>query len=48
MSDNLDKCRECIVDEHEDLINDLVRNIEENKMRELTVVHTEVRNRLQK
>lgn len=48
MSDNLDKCRECIVDEHKDLINDLVRNIEENRMRELTVVHTEVRNRLQK
>jgi len=48
MSDDLDKCRDCIVNEHEEVIREIVSNIESNKLRELTVVHTEVRNRLHK
>lgn len=48
MSNDLDKCRDCIVNEHEDVINDIVESINKNRLRELTVVHTEVRNRLHK
>lgn len=46
MSAELEKCRECVVEQHEEVITALVDNIESNKKRELNVIHTEVRNRI--
>lgn len=48
LSDELEKCRECILEEHDELIEDLVSSIESNRLRELTVVHSEVRKRINK
>lgn len=45
-SSELDMCRSCVVDKYEDLIQDIVSTIEEESLRHLNAIHTEVRNRI--
>lgn len=45
-SSELDRCRGCIIESYEVLIREMVSTVEEESLRHLNVIHTEVRNRI--
>lgn len=47
MSAELMKCRSCIIEQHEQVIQTLVETVNMNEKRQLNVIHTEVRQRME-
>lgn len=43
---NFDHCRNCVIEENEDLVEAIEENFSQDTLRELNVVYTEAKNRI--
>lgn len=46
VSDEADMCRDCILDENEELIDKLVKRFKNKNLRQLMISHSEARNQI--